>query len=147
MSSVYDCYLQVFVVCCAHAEQVEAHLKVSIWAERKSMKLTVLTAAACLSPGDVLRFVDQKDLIKNDFVLVTGDVVANFDLQAALASHKQRRAADRHAIMSMVSMPASGCFLACHACWLAMNCENAMLPMHLRSACSKPLSCRQACGS
>ena len=75
------------------------------------MKLTVLTAAACLSPGEVLRFVDQKDLMKNDFILVTGDVVANFDLAAALASHKQRRAADRHAIMTMVSKAASDCFL------------------------------------
>ena len=66
------------------------------------MKLTVLTAATCLSPGDALRFVDQKDLMKNDFVFVTGDVVASFDLQTALASHKQRQAADRHAIMTMV---------------------------------------------
>ena len=109
------------MVCCAHAEQIEAHLKVSIWAERKSMKLTVLTAAACLSPGDVLRFIDQKDLMKNDFVLVTGDVVANFDLQAALASHKQRRAADRHGIMSMVSVAASGCSLLVLSCLLVGN--------------------------
>lgn len=109
------------MVCCAHAEQIEAHLKVSIWAERKSMKLTVLTAATCLSPGDVLRFVDQKDLMKNDFVLVTGDVVANFDLQAALASHKQRRAADRHGIMSMVSVAASGCSLLVLSCLLVGN--------------------------
>ena len=97
------------------------------------MKLTLLTAAACLSPGEVLRFVDQKDLMKNDFVLVTGDVVANFDLQAALCSHKQRRAADRHAIMTMVSMAASNCFLGravISAGWQYVRCENTTLPVH-----------------
>ena len=78
------------------------------------MKLTVLTAAACLSPGDALRFVDQKDLMKNDFVFVTGDVVASFDLQTALASHKQRQAADRHAIMTMVRIGSYNCFTECH---------------------------------
>lgn len=102
--------MQVFVVCCAHAGQIEAHLKASSWAQRKKPKLTVLTAAACLSPGEVLRFIDQKDLIKNDFILVTGDLVASFDLQTALASHKQRRVADRHAIMTMV------CIASCPEC-------------------------------
>ncbi|KAL3149193.1 hypothetical protein ABBQ32_002021 [Trebouxia sp. C0010 RCD-2024] len=105
---------EVLVVCCAHAEQVEAHLKASNWAQRKFMKLTVLTAAACLSPGDALRFVDQKDLMKNDFVFVTGDVVASFDLQTALASHKQRQAADRHAIMTMVMQSAHNTY---HRTW------------------------------
>lgn len=101
------------MVCCAHAGQIEAHLKASSWAQRKKPKLTVLTAAACLSPGEVLRVVDQKDLIKNDFILVTGDLVASFDLQTALATHKQRRAADRHTIMTMVCIASLCCCLDC----------------------------------
>lgn len=66
------------------------------------MKITILIAAQCLSPGEALRLVDQKDVVKNDFVLVTGDVVSSFDLKAAVAMHKQRRAADRLAIMTLV---------------------------------------------
>ena len=46
--------------------------------------------------------MDQKDLIKSDFVLVGGDVIANLDLKAIIAAHKQRRLKDRHAIMTMV---------------------------------------------
>ena len=90
------------MVCCAHAEQIEAHLKASKWTQKKSMKITILIAAQCLSPGEALRLVDQKDVVKNDFVLVTGDVVSSFDLKAAVAMHKQRRAADRLAIMTLV---------------------------------------------
>lgn len=117
--------MQVFVVCCAHAGQIEAHLKASSWAQRKNPKLTVLTAAACLSPGEVLRFVDQKDLIKNDFILVTGDLVASFDLQTALASHKQKRVADRHTIMTMVCIASSDCCPDCIVITVAWCCGSA----------------------
>lgn len=108
------------------------------------MKLTVLTAAACLSPGEVLRFVDQKDLMKNDFVIVTGDVVANFGLQAALASHKQRRAANRHAIMTMVSAAASDCFQGCVVVSAGWRCNVKMPHCHLKSwsASIKQLYCK-----
>ena len=67
------------------------------------MKTTVLVAATCLSPGEALRLVDQKDVIKSDFILVTGDVVSSFDLKSAVATHKKRRAADRLAIMTLVN--------------------------------------------
>lgn len=97
------------------------------------MKLTVLTAAACLSPGDALRFVDQKDLMKNDFVFVTGDVVASFDLQTAVASHKQRQAADRHAIMTMVGMAIYIHFMKClvkHSCDVLHAYKASRTQMH-----------------
>ena len=68
------------------------------------MKITILIAAQCLSPGEALRLVDQKDVVKSDFILVTGDVVSSFDLKAAVATHKQRRAADRLAIMTLVRL-------------------------------------------
>lgn len=93
---------EVYVVCCAHAEQIEAHLSVSKWSQQKSMKLHVVISTSCLSAGEALRLMDQKDMIKSDFVLVGGDVIANLDLKAIIAAHKQRRIKDRHAIMTMV---------------------------------------------
>ena len=66
------------------------------------MKLHVVISTSCLSAGEALRLMDQKDMIKSDFVLVGGDVIANLDLKAIIAAHKQRRIKDRHAIMTMV---------------------------------------------
>ena len=68
------------------------------------MKIHVVVSTSCLSAGEALRLVDQKDLIKSDFVLVSGDVIANLDLKGIIAAHKQRRVKDRHAIMTMVSV-------------------------------------------
>jgi translation initiation factor eIF-2B subunit epsilon len=52
--------------------------------------------------GDALRHIDQKDVIKSDFILVYGDVVSNMDLGPALAAHRARRDKDKNAIMTMV---------------------------------------------
>ncbi len=91
------------MVCCAHAEQIEAHLADSKWSQQKSMKLHVVVSTSCLSAGEALRLMDQKDVIKSDFVLVGGDVIANLDLKSIILGHKKRRLEDRHAIMTMVS--------------------------------------------
>lgn len=60
-----------------------------------------------------MRIIDQKDVIKSDFVLVSGDTVSNMDLAPALAAHRQRRAADKNAIMTMVSTAQDARWLAC----------------------------------
>lgn len=54
------------------------------------------------SVGDAMRDLDQKQLIKGDFICVYGDVVANVQLEAALTAHKARREKNKKAIMTMV---------------------------------------------
>ena len=94
--------LQVFVFCCAHADQIQTYLERSRWHKNRQMKVSVVTSTACLSAGEALRLVDQKDVIKSDFVLVSGDIVANVDLKALVQEHKGRRQQDKSAIMTMV---------------------------------------------
>lgn len=81
-----------------------------------SAQVTLVVSTNCRSAGEALRLIDQKDIIKADFVLVSGDTVANMDLAAVLAQHKACRARDNNAIMTMVSVvprpgtgPAHGC--------------------------------------
>lgn len=95
-------FVQVFVFCCAHADQIQTYLEQSRWHKNRQMKVSVVTSTACLSAGEALRLVDQKDVIKSDFVLVSGDIVANVDLKALVQEHKGRRQQDKSAIMTMV---------------------------------------------
>lgn len=68
-----------------------------------SLIVQVIVSTACKTAGEALREIDMKDIIKSDFVLVSGDVVSNMDLGAALESHKARRDKDKNALMTMVS--------------------------------------------
>lgn len=67
----------------------------------------VIVSTACKSAGEALREIDVKDVVKSDFVLVSGDVVSNMDLGAAARAHRAHRDRDKGAIMTMVRARAS----------------------------------------
>lgn len=52
------------------------------------MKVKVIINEDAQSVGDALRDLDDKQLISTDFVLVNGDLIANFDLKACIDIHK-----------------------------------------------------------
>lgn len=87
----------------AHIEQVETYLHASKWLSSTSpfRKFTMLRCMAT-SVGDMMRDLDQKQLINGDFVCVSGDVVSDFPITKALRAHKQRREGDKNAIMTML---------------------------------------------
>jgi translation initiation factor eIF-2B subunit epsilon len=118
---------EIFVFCCAHADQIKRYLASTKWgsggggggttsgggstAARSASstflpKVTTVVSTGCLSVGDALRHIDQADLVKGDFVLVQGDTVANVDLSAAVAAHRARRAKDRAAVATLLLRPA-----------------------------------------
>lgn len=81
--------------CCAHAAQVEAHLRVSRWLCQPGFAVSTIVSTDCLSAGDALRLVDQRNVVRGDFVLVSGDTVSNMSLATVLQEHRARRAKDK----------------------------------------------------
>ena len=55
-----------------------------------------------MSIGDALRDLDTKQVLKNDFVLVSGDMITNMDVSIALGRHRQIKESDKNCIMTMV---------------------------------------------
>ncbi|EFJ50987.1 hypothetical protein VOLCADRAFT_57555, partial [Volvox carteri f. nagariensis] len=98
---------ETFVFCCAHADLIKRYLSESKWAYSKDMKVTPIVSTNCLSAGEALRLIDQRDLIKGDFVLCSADIVSNMKLAPMLEAHRARRAADKNAIMTLVSVRVS----------------------------------------
>ncbi|TPX75512.1 hypothetical protein CcCBS67573_g03213 [Chytriomyces confervae] len=98
---------EVFVVCCAHSDQIISYIKSSRWANSTLPKVVTVVSQQLNSTGDALRDLDAKQLLKSDFILVSGDVVSNMDLGKALGEHRARRLVDKNAIMTMVVKTAS----------------------------------------
>lgn len=93
----------VYVYCCAHAELVEEYITSSKWSSPESpFKVETIKIPESLSVGDAMRDLDSKGLIKNDFLLISGDVVGNIDLKKVIKQHKDRKNKDKNAIMTMV---------------------------------------------
>jgi len=70
--------------------------------------VVVELATVCSSAGDAFRSLDQKDLVKNTFVLVSGDVVTNMELASAYREHLARRLASPAAILTLVRRRRAG---------------------------------------
>ncbi|KAJ3299908.1 hypothetical protein HK104_006059 [Borealophlyctis nickersoniae] len=99
---------EVFVVCCAHSEAIKDYLRQSKWHKCILPRVSTVVSQELRSVGDALRDMDAKQLLHSDFILVSGDVVSNMNLEKALEEHRQRRATtDKNSIMTMVVKQAS----------------------------------------
>lgn len=95
--------MQVIVFCCAHAQKIKQYLKSSKWSpEGDNIRVTPVVGQQQRSVGDALRFLDQSNIVKGDFVLVSGDMVTNVNLAPIIAEHSARRQKDKNAILTMV---------------------------------------------
>ena len=94
---------EIFVFCCSHADMIKAHLEASRWMKPTSpVNLSIIISEDCPSVGDALREIDSRSLIRSDFVLVSGDLVANMELKEVIESHKERRKKDKMLVMTCV---------------------------------------------
>lgn len=95
------------VVACSCSESVERYLKsrdgrIGGGEGRGGMITQCVSGTACVSAGEALRLIEQRRVIRGDFVLVSGDVVTNVDLSDALRTHRERRKKEKLAIMTVL---------------------------------------------
>ena len=93
---------ELFVFCSAHADKVREHVGKSRLLKRSACQWRVIVGKGVHSEGDALRHLDQLDLIKGDFVLMSGDIVTNLSLPAVLQQHRARAQRDKSMLMSLV---------------------------------------------
>lgn len=98
---------EVYIYGGRQADRIEAHVCGSErWRAGGLLspfrRLEFIRVSDAASMGDFLRDLDKRGLMKGDFLLVHGDLVANMPLDGALARHRARREANRDACMTMV---------------------------------------------
>ncbi|KVH99637.1 translation initiation factor eIF-2B subunit epsilon isoform X1 [Cynara cardunculus var. scolymus] len=93
---------EVFVFCCSHSKQIINYLDKSNWVNQPNFSVTTIESLNCISAGDALRIIYERNVIQGDFILVSGDTVSNMMLTQALHEHKDRRRKDNNAVMTMV---------------------------------------------
>ncbi|XP_031499945.1 uncharacterized protein LOC116264101 [Nymphaea colorata] len=104
---------EVFVFCCSHANQVKDYLQKSQWLGQSRIKVDTIESHDSISAGDALRLIYEKNVIRGDFVLISGDTVSNMSLADALQEHKQRRKKDPLAVMTMVIKQSKPSSISC----------------------------------
>ncbi|XP_019619649.1 PREDICTED: translation initiation factor eIF-2B subunit epsilon-like [Branchiostoma belcheri] len=94
---------EICVFCCSHANKIVQYLSDAGWtSDAAPCQVTTQVSEDSLSPGDALRLIYDRSLIRTDFVLVMGDLVSTINLQPIIQQHKQRRLKDKVTVMTMV---------------------------------------------
>ncbi|KAK5116906.1 hypothetical protein LTR62_006627 [Meristemomyces frigidus] len=93
---------EVYLYSGNHTDLVEEYLNTSRWTKATSPFAVELIRSTSTSIGDNMRNLDQKEIMKGDFLSVYGDIVANIPIDAALRGHKVRREKNKNAIMTMI---------------------------------------------
>lgn len=93
---------EVILFCTNHVEQIEAFIREKSQVAKR-ISVHCLSSPTCITAGDALREIDRQQLIQsNPFVLMSGDVVANVDLPAAIEEHKVRKKKDSSCMMTSI---------------------------------------------
>eukprot|EP01119_Soliformovum_irregulare_P008978 TRINITY_DN2207_c0_g1_i1.p1 TRINITY_DN2207_c0_g1~~TRINITY_DN2207_c0_g1_i1.p1 ORF type:complete len:698 (-),score=261.33 TRINITY_DN2207_c0_g1_i1:25-1848(-) len=80
---------------------IQDFLKNSKW-NHHGPRVVAIVSTATSSAGDALREIQGKEVIKNDFILISGDVLSNMDLRKVIVEHKARYKQNKQAIMTTV---------------------------------------------
>ncbi|CCH62613.1 hypothetical protein TBLA_0H03320 [Henningerozyma blattae CBS 6284] len=92
----------VYIMCSAHAEQVSTYIENSKWNLPWSpFKIQTIMSPEARSVGDVMRDLDNRGIITDDFVLVSGDLITNVEFDKLLEFHKFKHTQDKDHIMTM----------------------------------------------
>lgn len=54
---------EVFVFCCAHAKQITSYLDNSAWHSQPKFKVVPIESHDCVSVGEALRVIDQRNVV------------------------------------------------------------------------------------
>ncbi|XP_068235242.1 translation initiation factor eIF2B subunit epsilon [Palaemon carinicauda] len=133
---------EVIVYCRAqpHSDMIRQHCKgfTTRRAER-GMNVVVVASEDCHSMGDAMRDLYEKSLLKDDFILIYGDTVANIDLQALMTKHRERRSADKKFIMTLLYMNKTGEYIGDDesTATLIANAATGKVLHHVRRSSSK----------
>ncbi|KAL6080494.1 eIF-2B GDP-GTP exchange factor subunit epsilon [Balamuthia mandrillaris] len=93
---------EIIVFCCWKAALIQNYLSNSKWSTSPNLTLKTVVSTKCTSTGDALREIYNLQIINADFILISGDVISNMKLDGVLKAHKDRRAKDKRAIMTVV---------------------------------------------
>lgn len=100
---------EVFLMCAGpHSEQIQEYIEKSKWSLPWSpFKIKCIITLEARSVGDVMRDLDNRSVITEDFLLISGDVISNVNIEKALKHHRTIRESDKDHIVTMVMTEAS----------------------------------------
>ncbi|OVA10659.1 Bacterial transferase hexapeptide repeat [Macleaya cordata] len=93
---------EVFVFCFRQFNQVKDYLENSQWSSLDRFQVKMVEFEGSILVTDMLRLFYQKQPIRGEFVLISGDIMSNMNLTEVFKEHNERKKKDVKSIMTIV---------------------------------------------
>lgn len=90
---------KVFIFCCSHAQKVIDYIESQKYPQ---LQIICIYQPKIRSLGDVFRELDEKQIIRKDFILIFADCVGNSNLKEAINKHKELRQKNKEFVLTKV---------------------------------------------
>lgn len=94
---------EVIVFCCSKSEELSSFIDdLNNDPRALGIPVTCLINKDTKSVGEALRGVRQSELIRDDFILVYGDIVSNIEMESLVNDHIERSKKDKSTVMTLL---------------------------------------------
>eukprot|EP01064_Diplonema_japonicum_P031838 TRINITY_DN5826_c1_g1_i1.p1 TRINITY_DN5826_c1_g1~~TRINITY_DN5826_c1_g1_i1.p1 ORF type:complete len:753 (+),score=208.41 TRINITY_DN5826_c1_g1_i1:37-2295(+) len=94
---------QIYVMSCAHSDIISKHITEGRWGQQHDVKVSILVSKSSTCLAEALRELSGYDVVRRDFVLITGDIIANVsNLKQIWRKHMNKREADPSILMTLL---------------------------------------------
>jgi len=103
----FNSVTEVILYLSSSPTEVKTWLKSSKWSQEldvKPLNVTVIVNEDSRSVGDACRDLDEKGIVRGEFVLCQGDLVSNVRLVDMIEKHRERCSKDKNGIMTKLLM-------------------------------------------
>ena len=102
-------FAEVILYLSASPGEVKAWLRSSKWSPEltedvRPLNVTVIVNEDSRSLGDACRDLDEKGIVRGEFLLCHGDLVTNVKLTGVIETHRARMGRDKNGVMTKVTM-------------------------------------------
>ena len=103
-------FVEVILYLSASPAEVKTWLSSSKWSpdlseDIRPLNVTVIVNEDSRSLGDACRDLDEKGIVRGEFLMCHGDLVTNIKLAGMIESHRARLGRDKNGVMTKVMMP------------------------------------------
>ena len=103
-------FAEVILYLSASPAEVKTWLRSSKWSPElpediRPLNVTVIVNEDSRSLGDACRDLDEKGIVRGEFLLCHGDLVTNIKLSGVIETHRAKMGRDKNGVMTKVTLP------------------------------------------
>mmetsp|Transcript_3438 Transcript_3438/g.5066 ORF Transcript_3438/g.5066 Transcript_3438/m.5066 type:complete len:688 (+) Transcript_3438:19-2082(+) len=91
---------EIYICYCENGDQITKYVKESKYYKKLNCTIEMVNLLNAQNVGDALRILKMGNQIREDFLLLSGDVISNIDIKALIKHHREAKKVNKSLLMT-----------------------------------------------